>query len=260
LCPCSVDSPFFVPRGKRGESGTAHKTFKSFHGDHLTLLNVYQAYIESGESKEWCTGHYLKPAVLVKARKVRNQLSDLLNKARDSHDKRSNSKAGLTQGESASAANSHGNGGVGVDESTVEVADEPEAVLRALASAFFLQTAQRTNRNSDQRRGRGGGNGPNKQQEREAAYALTSNGIGVNLHPSSSLFNRNPLPDWVVYHEVVRSSKMYLRGVSAVPKDLLLKEAPQYYKSKSMVDEGVKRKEEQERIAKRRRRAALMCD
>jgi HrpA-like RNA helicase len=248
----SVDSPFFVPRGKREESGTAHKTFKSFHGDHLTLLNVYKAYVEAGESKEWCTGHYLKPAVLVKARKVRNQLSDLLNKSNDKNTG-SNSLA-----ESGSAANTHGNGGVGVDESTVEVTDEPEAVLRALASAFFLQTAQRSNRNGDQRR-KGGRGDKSGKQEREAPYALTANGIGVNLHPSSSLFNRQPLPEWVVYHEVVRSSKMYLRGVSAVPKDLLLKEAPQFYKSKSMVDEGVKRKEEQEKLVKRRRRAALMC-
>ena len=38
----------------------------------------------------------------------------------------------------------------------------------------------------------------------------------VSIHPSSSLFHRQP--EWVVYHEVVQTTKEYMREVTAIGK------------------------------------------
>ena len=43
-------------------------------GDHLTLLNVYLAYKQNGESTEWCYDHFLNHRSLKAADSVRTQL------------------------------------------------------------------------------------------------------------------------------------------------------------------------------------------
>jgi HrpA-like RNA helicase len=40
----------------------------------------------------------------------------------------------------------------------------------------------------------------------------------VYIHPSSSLFNRNP--EWVIYHELVLTSKEYMREVRAANSEM----------------------------------------
>ena len=63
----------------------------------------------------------------------------------------------------------------------------------------------------------------------DAASSLTSNASGtpqegyktvadqtpVFIHPSSALFQRQP--DWVIYHELVLTSKEYMREVRRTP-------------------------------------------
>ena len=53
-------------------------------------------------------------------------------------------------------------------------------------------------------------------------------GQPVYLHPSSALFNKNP--EWVVYHELVMTTKEYMRNVMIVDAKWLLKLAPDFYK------------------------------
>ena len=36
------------------------------------------------------------------------------------------------------------------------------------------------------------------------------------IHPSSSLFNR--APEWLIYHELVLTTKEYMREVRAIPR------------------------------------------
>lgn len=50
----------------------------------------------------------------------------------------------------------------------------------------------------------------------------------VYIHPSSALFNKNP--DWVVYHELVLTSKEYMRNVLAIEPKWLVELAPNFYK------------------------------
>ncbi|THD22163.1 Pre-mRNA-splicing factor ATP-dependent RNA helicase PRP16 [Fasciola hepatica] len=50
----------------------------------------------------------------------------------------------------------------------------------------------------------------------------------VYIHPSSALFNRQP--DWVVYHELVMTTKEYMREVTTIDPRWLVEFAPNFFK------------------------------
>ena len=49
------------------------------------------------------------------------------------------------------------------------------------------------------------------------------------------------LPDFVVYHELVLTSKEYMRTVTHIKSAWLLEVAPHYYSSKDVVDTSKKK-------------------
>ncbi|KAJ0960958.1 hypothetical protein J5N97_001170 [Dioscorea zingiberensis] len=51
----------------------------------------------------------------------------------------------------------------------------------------------------------------------------------VYIHPSSALFQRQP--DWVIYHELVMTTKEYMREVTVIDPKWLVELAPRFYKS-----------------------------
>lgn len=59
-------------------------------------------------------------------------------------------------------------------------------------------------------------------------YKTLSDNQQVFIHPSSSLFNKGP--QWVVYHELVQTSKEYMREVCTVDPKWLTEVAPNFYK------------------------------
>jgi ATP-dependent RNA helicase DHX8/PRP22 len=50
----------------------------------------------------------------------------------------------------------------------------------------------------------------------------------VYIHPSSSLFNKNP--EWVLYHELVLTTKEYMRNIMVIDPKWLVELAPSFYK------------------------------
>jgi len=50
----------------------------------------------------------------------------------------------------------------------------------------------------------------------------------VFIHPSSSLFGKSP--QWVVYHELVQTTKEYMREVSTIDPKWLTEVAPRFFK------------------------------
>jgi ATP-dependent RNA helicase DHX8/PRP22 len=64
----------------------------------------------------------------------------------------------------------------------------------------------------------------------------------VFIHPSSSLFNKNP--EWVIYNELVLTAKEYMRNIIAIDAKWLIELAPNYYKRSDLTKlSKVKRKE-----------------
>ncbi|KAH0660125.1 hypothetical protein KY289_028873 [Solanum tuberosum] len=51
----------------------------------------------------------------------------------------------------------------------------------------------------------------------------------VYIHPSSALFQRQP--DWVIYHELVMTTKEYMREVTVVDPKWLVELAPRFFKT-----------------------------
>jgi ATP-dependent RNA helicase DDX35 len=80
---CSVEYPFISVRA-RGSSEAKVKVEKDIeefavqHSDHLTLLNIYCKFEESGYSSSWCDSMSLQYRVLARAREIRKNLHSVL--------------------------------------------------------------------------------------------------------------------------------------------------------------------------------------
>ncbi|KAG2496372.1 hypothetical protein HYH03_005601 [Edaphochlamys debaryana] len=91
---------------------------------------------------------------------------------------------------------------------------EHDAIRKAIASGFFYHTAR---------------------LQKDGSYRTVKNPQAVHLHPSSSLLQA--LPKWVVYHELVLTSKEFMRTVSEIKPEWLIEIAPHYYNKKDIVIE-----------------------
>jgi ATP-dependent RNA helicase DHX8/PRP22 len=80
-------------------------------------------------------------------------------------------------------------------------------VCKSIASGFFMNTAKK---------------------DPQEGYRTIVEGQPVYIHPSSSLFNRQP--EWCLYHKLVLTSKEYLREVLVVDPKWLVELAPQFYR------------------------------
>lgn len=66
-----------------------------------------------------------------------------------------------------------------------------------------------------------------RKDPHEGYRTVTDNQV-VFIHPSSALFNRQP--EWVVYHELVLTTKEYMREVTTVDPKWLVEFAPAFFK------------------------------
>ena len=81
------------------------------------------------------------------------------------------------------------------------------AIQRAICSGFFRNTAKK---------------------DPQEGYRTLTDGHVVYIHPSSALFNRQP--EWVIFHEVVTTTKEYMREVTAIDPRWLVEFAPSFFK------------------------------
>jgi hypothetical protein len=79
----------------------------------------------------------------------------------------------------------------------------PDGIKKSIAAGYFYHTAR---------------------LQRDGSYRTVKNPTTVHIHPSSSL--REALPKWVVYHELVLTSKEFMRVVSEIKADWLVELAP----------------------------------
>lgn len=81
-------------------------------------------------------------------------------------------------------------------------------VCKAIVSGFFVNAAKK---------------------DPQEGYRTLVEGQPVYIHPSSALFNRQP--EWLIYHQLVLTSKEYLRECLAIDPKWLVEAAPQFYRS-----------------------------
>uniref|UniRef100_A0A8B9WQM4 Probable ATP-dependent RNA helicase DHX35 n=1 Tax=Bos mutus grunniens TaxID=30521 RepID=A0A8B9WQM4_BOSMU len=75
-----IQNVFVVPSNQKSQAIRAHRKFAVEEGDHLTMLNVYEAFIKHNKNSQWCQEHFLNYKGLVRAATVREQLKKLLVK------------------------------------------------------------------------------------------------------------------------------------------------------------------------------------
>eukprot|EP01041_Mallomonas_annulata_P002732 gene2732-5380_t len=66
------------------------------------------------------------------------------------------------------------------------------------------------------------------KKDAQEGYKTMVENQPVYIHPSSALFNKNP--EWVIYHELVLTTKEYMRNVLAIDPKWLIELAPKFYK------------------------------
>ncbi|KAI5702577.1 hypothetical protein M8J76_016120 [Diaphorina citri] len=69
---------------------------------------------------------------------------------------------------------------------------------------------------------------------KSGSYKTAKHNQTVMIHPNSSLFEE--LPRWVLYHELVFTTKEFMRQVTEIESKWLLEVAPHYYKPRELED------------------------
>ncbi|XP_057952241.1 pre-mRNA-splicing factor ATP-dependent RNA helicase DEAH1-like isoform X2 [Malania oleifera] len=93
-----------------------------------------------------------------------------------------------------------------------------EAIKKAITSGFFPHSAR---------------------LQKNGSYRTVKHPQTVHIHPSSGL--AQVLPRWVVYHELVLTTKEYMRQVTELKPDWLVEIAPHYYQMKDVEELGSKK-------------------
>lgn len=107
-----------------------------------------------------------------------------------------------------------------MDRIEVEVVSSKEdcvPIRKAITAGYFYHTA---------RLSKGG-------------YKTVKHQQTVYVHPNSSLFEEQPR--WLIYHELVFTTKEFMRQVIEIDSGWLLEVAPHYYKSKELEDSSSKK-------------------
>ncbi|XP_066426693.1 pre-mRNA-splicing factor ATP-dependent RNA helicase DHX16 isoform X4 [Molothrus aeneus] len=170
---------FYRPKDKVLHADSARVAFSVPGGDHLVLLNVYNQWVASGHSLQWCYEHFVQARSLRRARDVREQLQGLMER---------------------------------VEIAPSSCQGNLDLVRKAITAGFFYHTA---------RLARGG-------------YRTVKHQQPVFIHPNSALFALQPR--WVLYHELVCTSKEFMRQVIEIDSSWLLEVAPHYYQAKELED------------------------
>ncbi|MCJ1399022.1 hypothetical protein MMC11_002224 [Xylographa trunciseda] len=111
---------WFSHDGEKKASETARRKFAAEEGDHLTLLNVYQAFVTRGKKEpKWCRDNYLNFKSMQRAVSVRAQLKRYLE------------RFGINVEETLAR-----NGGA------EEHSDKGEQIRRCLTTGFFAHAAR----------------------------------------------------------------------------------------------------------------------
>ena len=73
---------FHRPRDRQEKADKAKAKFNDQHGDHLTLLNVYNAWKANNCSTPWALENFIQPKAMRRVQDVRNQLVDIFKRHR----------------------------------------------------------------------------------------------------------------------------------------------------------------------------------
>ena len=182
-------SLFYRPKDKKmlADSARARFTVKE-GGDHFSLLNIWNQWVDSDFSYVWARENFLQQRSLTRARDVRDQLAKLCDR---------------------------------VEVTITSVGAQDLVPVQKSLTAGFFPNAARLQKGGD-------------------SYRTVKNGMTTYLHPSSTLFEVNP--KWIIFYELVLTSREYMRGNLPIQPEWLAEAAPHYHKKKDLDALGTDRK------------------
>ena len=71
---------FHRPKEKQQQADQKKQRFHDPHGDHLTLLNVYNGWKRNSFSKEWCSENFIQARSMQRAKDVRQQILTIMER------------------------------------------------------------------------------------------------------------------------------------------------------------------------------------
>lgn len=78
----NIQTVFYRPKEKQSQADQKKAKFHDPHGDHLTLLNVFNAWKHSGYSNAWCFENFIQARGVRRAKEVREQLMKMMQRYR----------------------------------------------------------------------------------------------------------------------------------------------------------------------------------
>ncbi|KAG6006701.1 hypothetical protein E4U21_006776 [Claviceps maximensis] len=165
---------FYRPKEKQAVADQKKSKFHDPHGDHLTLLNVYNSWKQNSYSKPWCFENFIQARSMSRAKDVRDQLVKIMERYK---------------------------------HPVVSCGRNTDKIRRALCSGFFRNAARK---------------------DPQEGYKTLTEGTPVYLHPSSALFGKQA--EWVIYHDLVLTTKEYMHCTSSIEPKWLVEAAPTFFK------------------------------
>lgn len=178
-------SLFFRPKDKREQADKKKETFHHEFGDHLTLLNIWNQWEDTGFSNIWAEENFLQYRTLKRAKEVRSQLEGLCKRV----------EIDIAQQK----------------EKFQKISNEDQlrGIQKSLVAGFFPNVA--------------------KLSKLGTNYTQLKRKMPVFIHPSSTLYHMKPPPKLVMYHELVLTSKEYMRNCMIIEEKWLDELAMHYY-------------------------------
>ena len=157
-----VENVFFFSSNKKREAAIGKLKFSVLEGDHLTLINVYRAFVSHKKNAQWCHSNFLNYKALSRVDKIRNQLIALLKR---------------------------------YDISIISCGDDDEAIRKCIIAGFFANVAK---------------------YHPSGEYRSIRNNHPLHLHPTCVLSTERKPPKYLIFHQVLCTSKDFMRDVTAV--------------------------------------------
>lgn len=172
---------FYRPKDKKFHADSARARFTVKEGgDHFSLLNIWNQWVDSDFSYAWSRENFLQQQSLTRARNVRDQLAKLCDR-------------------------------VEVNITSVG-ANDLVPIQKSITAGFFLNSA-RLQRGGD-------------------SYRTVKKNSTVHMHPSSVLFEVNP--KWVLFYQLVLTSREYMRSNMPLQPEWLTEVAPHFFSGKDL--------------------------
>ncbi|KER23198.1 hypothetical protein T265_14685, partial [Opisthorchis viverrini] len=219
---------FYRPKDKLIHADTARKGFFHTAGDHLMLLNVYNQWSAADFSTHWCYEHFIQYRTMKRARDIRDQFVSLLERVEISLTSNPSEHINIRkvnfsthwcyehfiQYRTMKRARDIRDQFVSLLERVeISLTSNPSEhinIRKSITAGFFYHTARFT------------GNG----------YKTVKQKHTIHPHPNSCLAEE--LPKWVIYHELVFTTKEFMRQLIEIEPKWLLEVAPHYYKEKEI--------------------------